>query len=205
MPPAPVPAPAPAPVDPPAPVAPDFSKMTAKEIAALNPAIADILKKQQEADELAAKQAREKAEAEGKHAEIIKQQDTTIKELQKKIKDRDEIVEKYTGTVNDILGNLLTQVPEEKKSIIPDSLSPRHKLEYVLKNAKWLGISASGGADGGVPPSDKPVVTDEQKIIEEIEGFRKKVQDGTITASEQEIYYEKAKKLKELRNARGAK
>jgi len=202
------PPPAPQPPVPPTPPAPsneppkiDLETADLEALAAVNPAVAEVLKRQKEAEEAQAAAARQKAEEEGRLKDVIAEQDKKLAELQKKAKDNHELATKYAETVKNLVDETIKKLPEDKRNLVPSDYSPRQKLEYLTANAKWLGISPVGAGDGAVPPSTPPPGDERSQVIADIEALHNKSTDGTITALERELLYEKSKKLKELNAA----
>jgi hypothetical protein len=92
---------------------------------------------------------------------------------------------------------------EDKRSLIPENVSVLNKIEYIRKNAALLGVSLIGSKGSGIPPNENdPPVNDEMKLVKEIENLMAK---PNKTPQEEDLLWEKSKKLKELRAAKGGK
>ena len=177
------------------------------DLAKVNPAVAKMLEDQEEARKLKEEDNRNKKAAEDKKAEETGE----WKKLAEDRKEKNDILEnektktgeilgKYVNSVKAVLENVIETIPTENRGLIPEDFSPRQKLEYITKNAKLLGAKVSQAKGGKVPDNDDtPTGTEEDELIKEIGEFQEKAQKGTITAAENEIFFEKAKKLKELR------
>jgi hypothetical protein len=166
----------PKPADPPKPDdLPDISKMSTEEVAALNPEIKKLLEEKAEREEADRKAADDKKKEEGKHEELLKERDTEIEDLKKKLGKKETILEKYVGSVKQVLEQVKGDIPKDNLGLIPDNFSPREQLEYITKNAKLLGVKVGTGSGGGVDPNDTdPNATDLQKYQTEFEELQKK-------------------------------
>jgi len=164
-----------APVPPKKDDAPDLSKMTTEEIANLNPEVKKLLQEKADREAADAKAKQDADLAAGKHEEVIKSKDAEIDKLKKELGTKGEILEKYVGSVKQVLEQVLKDIPKDNIGLIPESFSPREKLEYITKNAKLLGVKVGTGKGGGVPPNeDDPNTTDLQKYQAEFETLQKK-------------------------------
>lgn len=183
---------------PPTPPEVDLSKLSIDELAKLNPAIAELAQKTADAEKARLEVERKKAEDEGRHKDVITEQDKKIADLERKLSEHTEITAKYADTVSRVVEDTIKTLPEEKKALIPSDYSPRQKLEYISANAKWLGVTTLPSGDGRVPPSDTPPGDDKSKLTSEIDELHAKIKKGVATALERELMFEKSKKLKEL-------
>ena len=177
------------------------------DLAKVNPAVAKMLEDQEDARKLKEEDDEKKKAAEDKKAEetgewknLAEQRKGKNESLQKDLDKNGEILGKYVNSVKAVLENVIETIPEENRGLIPEDFSPRQKLEYITKNQKLLGAKVSQAQGGKIGKSDNiPAGTEEEKLIKEIDEFTKKSRDGTITAAEQEIFFDKAKLLKGMR------
>lgn len=187
---------------------PDLSSFELEELAKTNPHVARVLQEKQEAEnkakELAdAEEAKQKEEAQkkGEFQKLYEDTEAKRKQAQDELTKAQEIVKNYKGTIQGLLDSVLETIPKEKHSLIPADYSARKKLEYIMSNAAALGVEPVIKTKGsGVPPHDNPPnLTEEAKLISEIDGLMKK---ANKTKSEQTLLWEKTKALKELRAAK---
>lgn len=145
----------------------------------------------------------ERREALRKNGEFQKLADEEVVKRKKAEKDRDEdraVLEKYKGTVNAIRDDMLEQIPEDKRGLIPEG-SARTQIDYIRKNAKFLGVSLLEKKGSGVPPNEeKPPLDEEGRLTEEFSALAKK---ENLTPSEQTRMSELSKLIKKIRQSKG--
>jgi len=187
----------------------DVATADLEALAKINPAIAAMLDSKKKAEQDLEKINNDKKladeEALKKTGEWQKLAETRGSELEKAldtIKQKDEILGKYVGSVESVLKDILTTIPKENLALIPEKFSPREKLEYITTNAKLLGakITAINKGDKIDKSDDTPAGTEEEKLVAEIDELMKKGDKKTKT--ELDILFEKSKKLQELRKKR---
>lgn len=189
----------------------DLSKAELAELAKVNPAVADLLKKQKERDEQDEKDKQTRKEKEEKEAaekgefkQLAESRGQELEQTKGLLKQKDEQLGKYVDTVNTILTSVLATIPKENLSLIPDGFSPRQKLEYITKNAKLLGAKIVGGAGSPINKSEvQPEGTEEEKLVARFQELQKK--GSTRTAAENDELMKVGTKIKEIRTARNAK
>jgi hypothetical protein len=187
---------------------PDLSQIELEQLAKTNPHVARVL---QERDE-AAKKAKELADAEeakrqddarknGEWQKLAEEAETKRKKLEDDLIKANEIVKNHKGTIEHLLNQVLEGVPKEKQSLIPVDYSPRKKLEYIMSNATALGVEPVIKTKGTkIPGNDNPPpATAEAQLMAEIDELNKK---PNRTPSENNLLWEKSKKLKEVRAAK---
>jgi hypothetical protein len=183
----------------------NVSEADLEALAKVNPHVARMLADKTKAEqdlkdkEVAESQRKQKElEEKGEWQKLAEERQKEIDILKGDVSKKDEMLGKYKGSVEAILKDVIATIPKERLSLIPADFSPRQKLEYITKNAKLLGAKVAINQTGeGVDKNDgSPVVTDEEKLINEMEELRKK---SPRTASEDKLYFEKATQLKALR------
>lgn len=188
----------------------ELADKSLEDLAKVNPAVAKMLEDQEDAKKERKEEEKKKKDAEdkkagedGKWQDLAEERKTKNESLQKELDKNGEILGKYVNSTKEILKNVIDTIPEENRGLIPEDFSPRQQLEYITKNQKLLGAKVSQAQGGKVGKNDDtPIGTQEEELIKEIGEFTKKARDNTITAAENEIFYEKAKALKELRAKR---
>lgn len=186
-----------------APVAPAFdpSKATLQELAGINPAIKQMLDDQAKAAADAKKKAEEEAGKNGEWEKLATERQGRISELEKELGTKSEIVGKYIESTKKVLDDVIKTIPKERLTLIPESFSPREKLEYIIANAALLGAKVTSAAGSVVPPNDgQPQATEEQKLQNEVNELIKK--GATRTVTENNLLWEKSQALKKLQMAR---
>ena len=135
----------------------DLSNAQLEELAKVNPHVAKLLSDKTEAD---AKEAarikkeeddkRKAAEEKGEWQSLAQSEKTKREELEGKLAEKEELLGKYKGSVDQVLKEILSTIPKENLGLIPEEFSPRQKLEYIIKNAKTLGAKITNikGDDG---------------------------------------------------------
>jgi len=192
----------------------ETEKKSLEDLAKENPELAKLIEERKalqdkiDAEETArkAKEAEdaklrdEDAQKKGEWEKLANDRAAKIAELEKEMASKSDHLDKYILTTNTTLENIMQTIPEENRGLIPADYSPRQKLEYITTNAKLLGAKVSEAKGGSVPPNDKqPAGTEEEKLQTEFNELQKKIQDGTATATEKSVYYEKAVALKRAR------
>ena len=178
---------------------------TLEELAKESPEVARLLKEKQdleadrqkrEAEER--KRKEEDAKAKGDWQKMYEEEAAKNTKLNDELTKKETILGKYVGSVKGMLEQMLKDIPKENLGLIPDSFSPREKVEYITKNAKLLGLKAGIGSKGArVENNDaNPNATDEDKIISEMAELQKK---SAKTNADHTKLWELAKKLKEIR------
>lgn len=186
---------------------PDFSALELEALAKGNPHVARIMQEKAEAD----KKAKEAAEAEearkaedakkkGEFQKLYEETTGKLTEANNEIGKLKEIVKGNSETVDNLLKQMLEQVPKERQALIPADYSAKKKLDYILANATALGVEPVLKKGTEVPKNDNPPQGDEAKLVTEIEELQKKGSKRTPT--ENTLMWEKAKQLKELRAAK---
>lgn len=186
----------------------DIADKSLEELAKANPAVAKMLEDQEEAKKQKEKDDKdkkdkedEKAAKDGKWQELAEERKMKADKLQSDLDKNGEILGKYVNSTKEILKNVIDTIPEENRGLIPEDFSPRQQLEYITKNQKLLGAKVSQAQGGKVGKNDlTPTGTKEDELVKEIGEFQEKAQKKTITAAEEEIFFEKAQALKKLRN-----
>lgn len=193
------------PPTPPKPKASDYDTMTDEDIAELaktDPALARLIREKKDLQEQAAERERKAAEERDeqlrKNGEWQKLAEEAEERRKKAEKDRDEataVLDKYKGTVNTIRDEMLGQIPEDKRGLIPEG-SARTQIDYIRKNAKFLGVSLVNKG-GNVPPNtDEPPLDEEGKLQKE---FGELLAKDNLTHREQERMGEVSRLLKEIK------
>lgn len=181
------------------------SDLELEALAKTNPHVARVLQEKQEAE----KKAKELADAEeakrqedarknGEWQKLAEENSAKLKAAEDERTKLSVIVQKDKETIQGLLDQVLETIPKERQSLIPADYSPRKKLEYIMSNAAALGVEPVIKTKGSeVPPHNNPPnLTEEAKLIAEIDGLMKK---ANKTRSEQTLLWEKTKALKELR------
>ena len=185
----------------------DLADKSLEDLAKVNPEVAKMIENQKEAkkqkeEEVKKKKKEEEAEAEkkGKWQGLAEDRKVKNEALQEKLDKKDDILGKYVGSVKAVLDNVISTIPEENRGLIPEDFSPRQQLEYITKNQKLLGAKVSQAQGGKIGKNDlTPTGTKEDELVKEISEFQKKARKETLTATENETFFEKAKELKKLR------
>lgn len=174
-------------------------------LAKVNPHVARLLADKKKAEDdlqaqaVADSQRKQKElEEKGEWQKLAEERAKEIEILKGDLTKASGQLGKYVGSVEAILKDIIATIPKERISLIPADFSPRQKLEYITKNAKLLGakVAVNSTSEGVDKNDDTPNVTDEEKLINEIEELRKKT---TRTAVEDKLMFEKASALKALR------
>lgn len=175
-------------------------------LAKTNPAIArllettnDLTKKLTDYEAKEASKQEDEMKKKGEWQKLAEERGTKAETLQSQVTELKSTLAKYDKTLEGIVNSMKEQIPAEKLSLIPKNFTVRQQLEYITENAKLLGAMTVNNM-GKIDESDqKPTLTDEAKLVNEIDELLKK---STRTASEDTLLYEKSAKLKELRKAK---
>lgn len=184
----------------------DLSTAELEDLAKVNPKLAKFLsdkaetdKKLKDAADAEEKRKREDAEKRGEWQKIADDEKAKREAAEKRLAEQDEQLGKYRGSVESVVKEMMAQIPEANRSLVPADFSPRQKLEYITANAKVLGVKVVGGT-GKIDPSDKtPDGTDEGKMVARIEELMKK--GKARTATENNELQELGSKLTAMRRA----
>lgn len=194
-PPKPADPPAPTPPTPPAPPTPDISKMSLEDLAKVNPALAEKLQGEEKAK-------REAAEKTGEFERLYNEEKTSHETTKSEATKNKELLDKYKGTIDEILKSVVEKIPEDKRKLIPESFGNRQKLEYIQANAEWFGIGTVLNAGGKVPPNnEQPPVDEEAKLQKEYDELIAK--QGRTHTDDIKLS-ELATKIKEIRTKKAA-
>ena len=183
-----------------------------EELAKTNPKVAKMLAEKKEADKKLAdatkaqeEKERKEKEARGEFQKIAEDERKKREEVEVELEKKNTLLGKYVNSTKTILEEVMKTIPDEKKGLVPENFSAREKLEYITKNAKLLGATvAKTGKGGKIDENDNsPTATDEQQLLKDIDELIKK--GGARTAAENQILWEKSKKLKVLRAANAKK
>ncbi len=96
----------------------------------------EAIKEQEEQEKVKAEEEklRKSGDVQGQ-IDLFKKQ---LAEMDTRHKTSIERLEKAEGAVQIHLDTLMAQIPEERRSLIPEELSPAQKLEYINKNKELL-------------------------------------------------------------------
>jgi hypothetical protein len=157
------------------------------------------LELEEEARKKAEKDEEERRESLRKNGEFQKlaEEETAKRKAAETAKaEAESVLEKYKGTVNEIRDEMLEQIPEDKRTLIPQG-SARVQIDYIRKNAKFLGVSLVNKG-GDVPPNtDTPPLDEEGKLQKEYADLLKK---ENLTFKEKERMSELARLIKTVRS-----
>jgi len=182
----------------------DIEKADLTELAKVNPNVAKFLtehKSMLDEKSKAETEAKTKEQEEAqKRGEWQKLYESEKSEREKTKAEHDKlyaIVGEYKKTVEEILDSYMKVVPKEKQTLIPSDYTPKKKLEYIINNAKLLGLESIVVKGGKIPPSEMQTpATDEAKLADEVNTLLAKT---NRTYQENSALFEKSKKLKEMR------
>lgn len=179
------------------------SKLSLEELKEINPKVAEILddysKKKVELSKIEKERIEneeKKAEQKGEWESLAKKREQDITKEKGEVSKLSDILEKYKGTVDNFYKNLIEQVPEDKRSLIPDSFSNRQAVEYITKNAKSLAISLINQGKGSKIPDSDENLDNESKLAKRLNELREK---DIRTSKERKEMLDVAKKLKKVR------
>ena len=208
-----------APVDPPKPVDPpapnpspvDYDKLTDEEItemAKTDPALAKMIRDNRklkedatEAERLAEEERKETLRKNGEFQTLANEADADREKMRGEKAESDALLDKYKGTVGEILGDMMSQIPDDKKSLIPKG-SPRKQIEYIKENAKFLGVSVIKKGSHVPKNEEEPDLNDEGKLRKE---FQELIDKETLSPTETKRMNELSGLLKAFNNERAAK
>lgn len=139
-------------------------------------------------DELAEYKRKEAEAAEaaslekGEHEKVIADLKSQIAAKDDKIGSLESLNETITTLVEAEMEN----IPEDRRSLIPESLSPKDKLEYIAKNRALLSAAAPGGKS--LPKNDKEPTDELDKKVARRDELQKKAAErgGSLPHSEKE-------------------
>ena len=184
--------------------APNPSKKSLDDLAKEDPDVARLVAENKRLAEEQTERER-KAEAErteqlrknGEFQKLADEAETRASNLKEKLSEANAIIDKYKGTVNEIRDEMVAQIPDDKKSLVPDG-SAKSQIEYIRKNAKFLGVSLLTKMGSDVPPNkETPPLDEESKLRKEFHDLMAK---GSLTQTEQNRLTELSKLLKKLTN-----
>ena len=184
----------------------DPTKATLEELAKVNPEVAKFIQEQREREAKATENERKRQEDEdkkkresGNFQQLFEETDKKLKEAEGKNLELQNIVGKYKKSTEELLADAIAQIPEDKRSLIPGDYSPLKKLEYIRNNSAIFGVSLIKGSN--VPPNEnKPPLNEEMQLQKEYDELMAK---PNRTFTENQIMTEKARKLKEIKAAKG--
>lgn len=192
------PAPTP-PVDTPPKWSEDMSDEDLEALAKTDPALARLIREKRKlaedadaAAQAAAEDHRKQLEKNGEFQQLAKEADDDRKEAVRKMNENNAILDKYKSTVSMIRDKMFEQIPAEKQSLVPTG-SARKQIEYILANAKHLGVSVISKGSQVPKNDDKPPVDDEQK---DRTRFQELLDKDQLTPSESREMSELSTKIK---------
>lgn len=167
-----------------------------------DPEYARIYNRNQELEEEARRKA-EKEEEErqeslrknGEFQKLAEEEAAKRKKAEEKQREAEAVLDKYKGTVTELRDEMLAQIPEDKRGLIPEG-SARTQIDYIRKNAKFLGVSI---VNKGAPipnNGDQPPLDEEGKLQKE---FNELVAKENLTPKEQDRMSELSRLLKQIR------
>ncbi len=191
------------PADPPQdpPVEPPI-KGSLEERAKDDPELARLLKEKADADEKV-RLANEKSEEDrkeqlrknGEFQQLATEADEKRKEAEGKATEASYVLDKYKKTVEELRDAMVEQIQEDKRSLIPDG-NARKQIDYIQKNAKFLGVSVVNKG-GNVPNNeDKPPLDEEAKLNKE---FTELLAKEELTQTEKDRISELSRLIKEIK------
>jgi hypothetical protein len=185
----------------------DPGKKSVEELAKENPEVAailaerDDLKGKVKSHETAAAEAERKAlEGKGEWQKIADDEKAKRTAAEAKVAELTEHLSKYKDTTKTIYDSLVEQIPTDKRTLIPEEMPLRARLEYVVKNASLLGASPLGNKGGGVPPHKSPT-GEKETLTAEFNDLVAKASSGKATFAEQNRLEVVSKRIKELNQA----
>lgn len=147
------------------------------------------------ADEAKQKEHDENLKKNGEWQKLAEEAETRRLAAEERARESEAVLGKYKGTLNSLVDDMIAQVPEDKRSLIPDG-NAHKKVEYLKKNAKFLGISLMNSGSG-VPPNDgTPPLDEEGKLQKEFSDLVKK---ENLTHTEKQRMSDVSRLLKEMR------
>lgn len=185
--------------DPPPKWSEDMSDEDLEKLAKSDPALARLIREKrklkEEADaaaEKAAEDHRKQLEKNGEFQQLAKEADDERKEALRKLSENNAILDKYKATVSMIRDKMFDQIPQEKQSLVPTG-SARKQIEYILANAKHLGVSVIAKGSNVPKNGDEPPIDDEAKDRKE---FQELLDKDQLTRTETIRMSELSSKIK---------
>jgi len=183
----------------------DASKLSIDELKKLNPEVAKLISESDDAREKLEEAERKRQEDEeeslkkkGEWQKLAESEKEKRKKAESEANKKSDLLDKYKGTVDGLVKDVMEKIPEEKQTLIPSNFSNRQKLEYVQQNASWFGIKSVVDSGGRVPPNNEdPAVDEEAKLTKELNDLVAK--GGERTPVEDKKMSELGTKIKEIR------
>lgn len=187
--------------EPPTPLAP--GKKTLEELAKEDPEIARLLSEnkrlaedQAERDRKAEAERKAQLEKNGEFQKLAEEAEQRAANAKQKLDEANAIIDKYKGTINELRDEMMAQIPEDKKSLVPEG-SAKSQIEYIRKNVSYFGVSLLAKKGSEVPPNkDEPPIDEETKLTKE---FRELMDKTNLTLTESARLTELSTLLKKLR------
>lgn len=185
----------------------DYTNAELEELAKVNPKVKKMLddkaasdKKIADQEAAEAKRKEDDLKARGEWQKLAEDAQSKATGLEEKLKEKEEMLVKYKGTVEGVVDSIIKTIPEDKRNLVPAKFSPREKLEYIVQNAASLGATVSFTQGGKPDKSDTDTgnLTEDQKLVKEIADIEAK---ATKTPEDWTKHLELSKKLKDLRGA----
>lgn len=160
-----------------------------------NQELEDEARKKAEKDE---EERQENLRKNGEFQKLAEENGEKARVLSGKLTETNAILDKYKGTLEEIRDEMLEQIPEDKRSLVPND-SAKNQIDYIRKNAQFLGVSLIPTKKGSdVPPNkDTPPLDEEGKLQKEYNEIMAK---DNLTRTEQNRLTELAKLLKQIRS-----
>jgi hypothetical protein len=167
-----------------------------------DPDYARVWTRNQELEEAAEKKKLEDEEARtellkknGEFQTLAEEAIAKRKEAEELARNAAESLKDYKKTLNGLLDDMKSQIPEDKKSLIPTGNS-RTQIDYIRTNAKFLGVSIVSKG-GNVPPNeDTPPLDEEGKLNKE---YTELLRKENLSFKEKERMGDLARMIKQLR------
>jgi len=142
----------------------DPPKVDRSELEKVIAARDEVKKKLKEFED--AKKASDDAEAikRGEHTKVLGERDAELKDLRKKFEDLEVQTTGLQKAMDDHVASVIAQIPEDKRSLIPVSLSASDKLAYIDKNSTLLLGGKKAKIGGATKPGDMSEVTPREAI-----------------------------------------
>ena len=193
------------PVVPPKDPAPTDQSLDA--LAKTNPEVARMLQEKKQLEEDKRKQDEEaeterKAQLEKNGEFQILAQEAETKRVASEAKqtEQTEIIKKQNDAFKGLRDDMLAQIPEDKRSLIPE-VSARKQIDYIRANAKHLGVSILNKG-GKVPDNGNNSPLDEEgELTKRYNEYLKRSEDqpNSMTIRDKDDMLEIGRKLKEIR------
>tara|TARA_R100001086_G_scaffold186320_1_gene104419 strand:- start:178 stop:906 length:729 start_codon:yes stop_codon:yes gene_type:complete len=185
----------------------DMSEEDLDKLAEDDPALAKMirenrkLKEDAEAREAeAAEEHRKQLEKNGEFKQLADEADAERKEAVREKNEAVALLDKYKSTVSMIRDKMFEQIPQEKQSLVPQG-SARKQIEYILANAKHLGVSVIAKGSNVPKNNEEPPLDDEQK---DRKRFQELLDKDELTRSESTEMSELSTKIKGYDAARNS-